>query len=199
MLKVLGRKTSGNVQKVVFFLEETGTPYTREDYGRQFGNTQTPEYLAMNPAAKVPTLVDGDTVIFESNTILRYLAATYGPELTGTTPAEKAEVEPWMDFLLAAINVGYLAAFKGAKLDPSERPPEYDGQIADLVAQMKIIDKHLDGKDFFALGKLTIADIACAPVLGRCLAFPIDRPALPALEGWFEKMSARPAFKTATA
>ncbi len=75
MLKLLGRKTSGNVQKVLFFLEETGTPFEREDYGRQFNNTQTPEYLKMNPNAKVPTLVDGDVVIWESNSILRYLAA----------------------------------------------------------------------------------------------------------------------------
>jgi glutathione S-transferase len=58
MLKVLGRKTSGNVQKVLFLLEETGTPYEREDYGRQFGNTGTAEYLAMNPTAKVPTLTE---------------------------------------------------------------------------------------------------------------------------------------------
>jgi len=75
MLKLLGRKTSGNVQKVLFMLEENGTEYVREDYGRQFENTKTPEYLGMNPTAKVPTLVDGDLVIWESNTILRYLAA----------------------------------------------------------------------------------------------------------------------------
>ena len=75
MLKLLGRKTSGNVQKVLFLLEEIGVPYAREDYGRQFQNTATPEYLALNPTSKVPTLVDGDLVVWESNTILRYLAA----------------------------------------------------------------------------------------------------------------------------
>src|SRR5215204_751796 len=101
MIRVLGRQTSGNVQKVLFMLEEVGVPYSREDYGRQFSNTQTPEYLALNPNAKVPTLVDSDTVIWESNTILRYLAAMYAPHLTGSSPAEVTEVERWMDWLLA--------------------------------------------------------------------------------------------------
>jgi glutathione S-transferase len=199
MYKLLGRQTSGNVQKVLFMLEELGAPYKREDYGRQFENTQTAEYKALNPTSKVPTLVDGDTVIWESNTILRYLAAPGGEQLNGATPAEKTEVERWMDFLLAAVNPGYLAAFKGAKLAPEEQTAEYKEQVKDLVAQLKIIDGHLAGKDFLALGKLTIADIACAPILKRCIDFKIERPSLPNLERWVAAIEARPAFKAATA
>ena len=199
MLKLLGRKTSGNVQKVLFALEEIGLDYTREDYGRQFENTRTPEYLAINPTAKVPTLVDGDLSIWESNTILRYLAATRAPELTGETPGEATRVERWMDFLLAAVNPGYLAAFKGSKLDPAERPDGFDGQVADLHAQMNIVSSHLEGRRFIALGKLTIADIALAPILGRCLNFPLGRPEMPALETWYLAVAVRPAYKAATA
>jgi glutathione S-transferase len=198
MLKVLGRKTSGNVQKVLFFLEETGTPYEREDYGRQFGNTKTDVYLAMNPTAKVPTLVDGDTVIWESNTILRYLAAKHAPAMHGESPEEKAEVERWMDFLLAAINAGYLAGFKASKLDPAERPAGLDDQLADLHAQLAILEGHIAGKAHFALGRLTLADIALAPIVGRCLNFPYERPAMPALEAWFDGISGRAAFQAAT-
>ncbi|MCB1499108.1 MAG: glutathione S-transferase family protein [Bauldia sp.] len=198
MYKLLGRQTSGNVQKVLFMLEEIGAAYEREDYGRQFENTTTAEYKALNPTSKVPTFVDGDVVIWESNTILRYLAAVAAPELTGATPAERTHVERWMDFLLAAINPGYLAAFKGSKLAPEERSPEYDAQIKDLVAQCAIIDGHLAGKVFLALDKLTIADIACAPILKRCLDFKIDRPALPNLERWASAMAMRPAFQAAT-
>ncbi|MBL8584489.1 MAG: glutathione S-transferase family protein [Rhizobiaceae bacterium] len=198
MIKLLGRATSGNVQKVLFFLEETGTPYQREDYGRQFENTGTVEYKALNPTSKVPTLVDGDTVIWESNTILRYLAATYAPQLTGATPAEKSQVERWMDFVLAAINPGYLAAFKGAKLKPEEQPADYADQIKDLVAQLKIVDGGLAGHEFLALGKLTIADIALGPILKRCVDFKIDRPALPNVERWVAALSERPAFQKAT-
>lgn len=198
MVRVLGRKTSGNVQKVLFFLEETGTAHTREDFGRLFENTKTAEYLGMNPTAKVPTVIDGSAVIWESNTILRYLAATYASALAGATPTENADIERWMDFLLAAVNVGYMTAFKGAKLDPADRPARFDAQIADLHAQMKIVSDHLEGKEFLALGKLTIADIALAPILGRCLNFPYDRPSMPGLESWFDRISAREAYKAAT-
>lgn len=199
MLKLLGRKTSGNVQKVLFMLEETGTAYAREDFGKQFENTTTAEYRSLNPTSKVPTLVDGDVTIWESNTILRYLAATGAPALTGKTPAEVTQVERWMDFLLAAVNPGYLAAFKGAKLAPAERPADFDATIKDLHAQMAIIDAHLKGRDFMALDRLTLADIALAPILGRCLNFPLDRKPMPELERWFDAIAARPAFKAATA
>lgn len=198
MLKVLGRKTSGNVQKVLFFFEETGTAYEREDYGRQFGNTKTDYYLGMNPTAKVPTLIDGDLVTWESHTILRYLAETRAPDLTGATPVERTEVERWMDFLLAAINTNYVAGFKGSKQDPADRPAELPAQMADMHAQMAIVDGHLaGGRSFLALDRLTIADIALAPIMGRCLHFPYDRPAMPALEGWFDAISARPAYRAA--
>ena len=93
MLRVLGRATSGNVQKVLFYLEETGTPYSREDYGRQFNNTGG-DYLKLNPNGKVPTVVDGDTVIWESHTILRYLASKAGKtDLYPTDLAARSQVE----------------------------------------------------------------------------------------------------------
>jgi len=81
VIRLLGRQTSGNVQKIIFCLEELRVPYGREDYGRQFGNTLTEAYRKLNPTAKVPTLIDGDLVIWESHTILRYLAAVHGPAL----------------------------------------------------------------------------------------------------------------------
>ena len=115
MIRLLGRQTSGNVQKVMFMLEEAAIPYAREDYGRQFGNTQTAEYLTLNPNAKVPTLVDGDVVIWESHTILRFLAASHAPGLTGATAAERTAVERWMDWLLASVNGLYLTMFKEAE------------------------------------------------------------------------------------
>ncbi|MBW3098272.1 glutathione S-transferase family protein [Pseudohoeflea coraliihabitans] len=197
MYKLLGRQTSGNVQKVLFMLEQTGASYSREDYGRQFENTATAEYKAMNPTSKVPTLVDGEKVIWESNTILRYLADKDGPQLTGASAAEKTEVERWMDFQLAAINPGYMAAFKGGKLAPEERAPEYEGMVKDLVNQLKIVDGHLKGRDFLALGKLTIADICLAPIVKRCLRFKIDRPELVELERWMNAIDSEAAFQRA--
>src|SRR3989442_14779516 len=104
MIRLMGRQTSGNVQKVIFCLEEIGVPYVREDYGRQFGNTTTDAYRKLNPNAKVPTLIDGDLVVWESHTIVRYLAAGHAPHLLGGTAAERTMAERWMDWLLGAVN-----------------------------------------------------------------------------------------------
>ena len=198
MIRLLGRSTSGNVQKVIFLLEELGLKYIREDYGRQFNNTNTDAYRKMNPTMKVPTLVDGDMVTWESNTILRYLAALHGPQLTGATPAEKTQVERWMDWMLAALNAPYLAVFKDAKKPAAERSADFAAQSTDLVAQLKILDGHIAGKTWFALDRLTLADIALAPVVKRCLEFPIERPELPELMRWMKAIEARPAFAVAT-
>jgi glutathione S-transferase len=197
MITLLGRQTSGNVQKVIFCLEELGVPYIREDYGRQFGNTLTDEYRKLNPNAKVPTLIDGDLVIWESHTILRYLAAVHGPTLTGATPAERSLVERWMDWLLGALNTPYVAVFKDAKKAPAERASDFAAQSADLVAQLKILDGHLAGRDWFALDRFTIADVALGTIVKRCLEFPIERAAFSELKRWQAPIDARPAFAVA--
>ncbi|HET7252370.1 MAG: glutathione S-transferase family protein [Xanthobacteraceae bacterium] len=197
MIRLLGRQTSGNVQKVIFCLEELGLSYTREDYGRQFGNTLTDAYRKLNPNAKVPTMIDGDLVIWESHTILRYLAAVHGPMLTGATPAERTMVERWMDWLLGALNTPYVAVFKDAKKAPAERAADFGAQAADLVAQLKILDGHIAGRNWFALDRFTIADIALGSIVKRCLEFPIERPAYPELTRWQAAIDARPAFAVA--
>jgi glutathione S-transferase len=103
MLKVMGRATSGNVQKVLWLLEELPRDYVREDYGRQFGNTADAAYLSLNPNGKVPTLVDGDLVIWESNTILRYVCNRSGSDLYPEEPAARSHVERWMDWQLSVL------------------------------------------------------------------------------------------------
>jgi glutathione S-transferase len=198
MIRILGRQTSGNVQKVLFLLEEIGLPYVREDYGRQFNNTNTDAYRAMNPNMKVPTLVDGDVVAWESHTILRYLAALHKPELAGASPAEKTYVERWMDWGLAALNAPYLAVFKEAKKPENERGADFPAQAAELVAQLKILDGAIAGKNWFALDRVTLADISLAPVVKRCLEFPIERPPLADIGKWVKTIEARSAFAVAT-
>ncbi|MFZ1092847.1 MAG: glutathione S-transferase N-terminal domain-containing protein [Xanthobacteraceae bacterium] len=198
MIRLLGRQTSGNVQKVIFCLEEIRLPYVREDYGRQFGNTSTGEYRKLNPNAKVPTLIDGDLVIWESHTILRYLAAVHAPALTGATPGERTLVERWMDWLLASLNTPYVAVFKDAKKPAPERAPDFPAQVADLVAQLGILNAHLAGRKWFALDRLTLVDIALASIVKRCLEFPIERPAFADVERWQTELDSRPAFAVAT-
>jgi glutathione S-transferase len=198
MLSVLGRQTSGNVQKVLFLLEEIGLPYKREDYGRQFNNTNTEAFRALNPNMNVPTLVDGDVSSWESHTILRYIAALHRPELAGSTPAEKTQVERWMDWGLGSLNSPYLAVFRDAKKPEAERASDFTAQANDLVAQLQILDGHIKGKTWIALDQLTLADISLASVVKRCLEFPITRPPLDELMRWMKAIEARPAFAIAT-
>ncbi len=198
MLRVLGRATSGNVQKVLFLLEEMKLPYTREDYGRQFNNTQDEAYLKLNPNGKVPTLVDGDNVIWESNTILRYLCNKQkNADLYPADPAARSQVERWMDWMLASLNPPYLGIFKEAKKAPGERAASWDADAKELKTQLEILDRGIAGSPWAAGGAFTLADIALAPVVHRCLDFPVDLPALPKLRAWRDKVVQRPAFRKA--
>ncbi len=199
MLRLLGRKTSGNVQKVLFFLEETGTPYAREDYGRQFNNTQTPEYLKLNPNAKVPTLIDGDLAIWESNTILRYLAAKVGSPLYPAAPGARTDVERWMDWQLATLNPVYLALFQGAKLPPAERAPDFPAQVKAMGDALTILDGQLARSAWIAGSGITLADVCLGPIVYRCLRFGVELPALANVKRWDAAVSGRDAFKRATA
>ena len=199
MLRLLGRNTSGNVQKVIFLLEELGTPYSREDYGRQFNNTQDAAYLKLNPNGKVPTLVDGDTVIWESNTILRYLAGKHKKEtLYPSDPAARTQVERWMDWLLASVNYQYVQVFKDSKKAANERSATFEADAKELAAQLSILDGAMAGKAWIAGKDFTLADVALGPIMHRCLDFPIALPALGNLKAWREKLRERPAFKKAT-
>jgi glutathione S-transferase len=199
MLRVLGRATSGNVQKVLFYLEETGTLYGREDYGRQFNNTGG-DYLKLNPNGKVPTVVDGDTVVWESHTILRYLASKGGKtDLYPTDAAARTHVERWMDWLLASINYQYVQVFKDSKKAENERAATFAADAKELGAQLEILDKAMAGRGFIAGDKLTLADIAMGPIVHRCLDFPIQLPALANLRAWRDRLKEKASFKKATA
>ena len=196
-MKLLGRKTSGNVQKVIWLLEELKMPYEREDFGRQFNNTQTPEYLAMNPNAKVPTLVDGTLVLWESNTILRYLAAKTKSALYPHDLTKRSHIERWMDWQLASLNNPYLAMFREAKLEPAKRSADFAAQQKDLGAQLSILDKTM-GK-WVAGDEMSIADICLGPIVYRCLRFGVELPSLPNVKRWDAAISSRDPFKKATA
>ncbi len=198
MIRLLGRATSGNVQKVIFLLEEMGLPYQREDYGRQFNNTGG-DYLKLNPTGKVPTLIDDKTVIWESNTILRYLAGKTMSPLYPTGPARRSEVERWMDWLLATLNPPYVGLFREAKKAPAERAASWAADVTDMATQLQLLDNHLAKQPYLAGDAFSVADIALAPIVARCLDFPIDLPTLPHLKAWRERIASRPAFKKATA
>ena len=197
MLRVLGRGTSGNVHKVIWLLEELKSPYNREDYGRQFNNTQTEAYLSLNPNGKVPTLVDGDVVVWESNTILRYLCSKLagGAALYPTEPAARSQVERWMDWQLASLNAPYLGVFRESKKKEEERAAGFGADVKDLSAQLEILEKGTAGRPWLAGASFSIADICLGPIIDRALAFPVTLPAIPGLRAWRDKLMARDAYK----
>lgn len=197
MLKVLGRGTSGNVQKVIWLLEELGSPYNREDYGRQFNNTQTEAYLGLNPCGKVPTLVDGDVVVWESNTILRYLCSKLagGAALYPSDPAARSQVERWMDWQLASLNAPYLGVFKESKKKEEERAAGFGADVKELSAQLEILEKGTAGRPWLAGANFSIADICLGPIIDRALAFPVTLPAIPGVRAWRDKLVARDAYR----
>ncbi len=125
MLKIWGRATSSNVQKVLWCCGELDIPFERVDLGGPFGGNQDPEYLALNPNGLVPTVKDGDLVLWESNTICRYLATTHrGERLYPAAPAARALVERWMDWQLANVGPPMSALLVGLiRSRPEERDP----------------------------------------------------------------------------
>jgi glutathione S-transferase len=201
-MRLLGRATSGNVQKVVFLLEELGVPYAREDYGRQFGNTADVAYLALNPNGKVPTLVDGVVTVWESNTILRYIAnqaGAKGAALYPADPAQRSQVERWMDWQLASLGNPYMGLFREAKKPEAERAATWAADAKDLAAQLAILDGAMGKHPWVAGSAMSLADIALAPIVHRCLGFPVELPALASLRSWHQRVSGRAAFKKAAA
>jgi len=195
MLRLLGRKTSGNVQKVLWLLEELALEYSREDYGRQFGNTADAAYLSLNPTGKVPTLLDGDGVIWESNTILRYLCLKAESDLLPAAPLARAKAELWMDWLLASLYAPYLAVFRESKKSQEERSSELARLGEALGAELRLLDHHLADRQWLAGDNMTVAEFALGPVVHRCLNFPVKLPALENLGRWHGTMAERPAFQ----
>ncbi|HVJ40731.1 MAG TPA: glutathione S-transferase family protein [Dongiaceae bacterium] len=199
MLRILGRATSGNVQKVIWLLEELGIAYQREDYGRQFNNTQDAAYLNLNPNGKVPTLVDGDVVIWESNTILRYLGNKAGKtEFYPADPVDRSKVERWMDWQLGSLNNPYLGIFKEAKKPAAERAASWATDSKELVAQLEILEKALTTQPWLGGKSISLAEFCLGPIVRRCLDFPLDLPALPKLGDWRDRLLSRPAFVKVT-
>ena len=197
MLKIKGRTTSSNVMKVLWMLDEIGLAYEREDIGGPFGRNKDPEYLALNPNGLIPTAVDGDLVLWESNTILRWLGAVHSAgTLWPTDPVARARGEMWMDWQLTVLNGLMVNVFH-----PLVRLAEADRDPAAVAAAVKkwgeawaILDDHLSRNDFVGGATFTVADIPIGPLAYRWYELPIERPALKNLQRWYDAMRARPAF-----
>jgi glutathione S-transferase len=198
MLKIWGRATSSNVQKVLWCCAELDLEFERVDVGGPFGGNRDPEYLAMNPNGLVPTVKDGDLVMWESNTICRYLATTRnGEHLYPRDPAARTHVERWMDWQLAVIGapMGQLL-FGLVRSTPETRDPAAIERARQRAAgAWTIIDDELKNRTYLAGDHLSLAEIVLGTQIYRWFAFPIERPELPNLRAWYVRMHQRPGFK----
>lgn len=212
MLKILGKASSINVRKVLWACAEMDVPYAREDWGAGFRSTDDPAFAALNPNRLVPVVVDGDFVLWESNTILRYLAAKHDRfDLLPRADAQhaplsqiqaRARVEQWIDWQATEFNTAWRYAF----LALARRAPGFDdaAQIAaslkSWAAMLAIIDGQLQKTGgHIAAREFTLADIPVGLGVHRWMMTPIEsaghaRPDFPRVSAYYDRLTARDGF-----
>jgi glutathione S-transferase len=200
VLIVWGRASSTNVQKVLWACDELDLPFTRVDLGGAFGGTRDAAYLAKNPNGLIPTLEDGDFVLWESHAILRYLAA--GDARHRLLPEDldrrqRANIDRWMDWQLLTLGLTLRTLFMllGRPADKEAPPTEIEAARQNAAALFSILNDHLASSAFVGGEGFTLADIPIGISVHRWVSLPIPRPALPALEAWYERITIRPGFQ----
>lgn len=199
MLKIWGRNTSSNVQKVMWALGELGQPCERIDAGGAFGKTKDATYLAMNPNSLVPTLVEEDGFqLWESNSIVRYLAAKY--QSRGLEPADlrtRASAQKWMDWQLSVMAPAITPVFWNLfRVAPDKRDHALiAAQTVKTIAAAKIMDAQLGVTRYLASDEFSYGDIPLGVMIYRYMQIISDRPATPNLDRWYAEISSRQGFK----
>jgi len=197
MIKVLGRNNSSNVQKVLWALEEMAVDYEREDYGGPFDNTKDDAYRSLNPNSVVPTIIDDDFVLWESNACVRYLASKFGTgSLCPSDPQIRAAADRWMDWQQTTVAGPITPVFWGLIRLPEE---QRDAQLIarsrdDLETVLGILDQHLKDRQYVAGDEFTMGDIPVGIMVYRWFNLDIKRAPLSALEAWYKRLLAREAF-----
>jgi glutathione S-transferase len=199
MIKIWGRKTSSNVQKVMWAIGELGLPHERIDVGGAFGKNREPAYLAMNPNGLVPTLEEEDGfLLWESNSIVRYLAAKY--KSTTLEPADlrmRAHASKWMDWQLAVAGPAIFECFWGLIRTPPEKRNHaaIEESKKKTTAVMDMLDKQLERTKYLAGDGFSYGDIPVGIIAYRYRQLVPDRPPLPNFERWYAALAERKAFK----
>ena len=199
VLTIYGRTNSVNVQKVLWCLEELAVPYTRIDAGLEHGKNTEPWYLKLNPNGKVPLLTDGSFTLWESNTIVRYLAGKHG--LGTLCPAAleaRALAERWMDWQLSTLVYPVSIVFQNLIRRPTgERDAAAIERFTpEANRAMLLLDEHLKVTRYVAGDVFTMGDIPVGATAHRWLEIPgVDRPELTAVRAWRARLAERPGFR----
>jgi glutathione S-transferase len=198
MLKIYGRNTSSNVQKAMWAVGELNLKHERFDVGGAFGKNKEPDYLAMNPNGLVPTLVEGDFILWESNAIVRYLARAYGAgTLEPSDPKQIALANQWMDWQLSVVGPAIFHAFWGLIRTPAEKRDmaAISESQRKTTEAMKILDAQLARTAYVAGERFSMGDIPVGVMAYRFRQLCPERPNMPHLERWYAQIEKRPAFR----
>lgn len=202
MLKIWGRLNSINVQKVVWCVDELGIPYERIEAGRQFGVVNTPEFLAMNPNGLVPLIDDGGFVLWESNAIVRYLAARHGAgTLDPRDPQAHADADRWMDWQAVAFNPPIGQTFTQLIRTPAAERSAAVIESARQLAETRLamLDAHLATHTYVGGDAFSMADIPLGLSVHRWLALPVQRETRPHIARWYALLRERKGAQQAMA
>ncbi|MGE8350494.1 MAG: glutathione S-transferase family protein [Pseudomonas protegens] len=196
--RILGKASSINVRKVLWTCEELSLSYQQEDWGGGFQSTHSPEFLALNPNAQVPVLIDDAGALWESNSICRYLANLHPDSgLLPIAPRARALVEQWMDWQATELNPAWSYAFMGlVRQHPDCQDSRRIG--ASLLAwngKMAILERQLESTGDYVLGEdFSLADIVLGLSVNRWKMTPMEHPDFPAVAAYYERLSLRPGF-----
>jgi glutathione S-transferase len=198
MLKVWGRRSAFNVQKAMWAIGEVGVAHEHVNAGGDAGGLDDPAFRAMNPHGRIPVIDDDGLIVWESNSVVRYLAAKYAAgTLWSADPAERSHQERWMDWGLATCQRDFLDLFWGWFRQPPEKQDA--AYVADKVARCeanyRLLDAHLADRPYLAGDHFTVADIPAGTTLFRYLTMGMEVPAVPNLRAWYERLAARPAYQ----
>ena len=198
-LTVWGRKTSSNVQALMWCIGELGLDCERHEVGHVHGGNDTPQFLAMNPNGTVPVLQDGtDEPLWETGAILRYLAARYGSDsFWPADPSRRAQVDKWAEWAKINVTLSFTGPvfWRVVRTAPSQRDPDAIAEaMAKLERLLAIAEAQLTRHDYLAGDDFTLADIQFGHVLYRYFDIDIARPDLPALKRYYLALTQRPAF-----
>ncbi len=202
MLKIWGRTNSINVQKVMWTVAELGLPHERIDAGLAHGVVNESWYRAMNPNGRVPTIDDDGLILWESNTVARYLAARYPATHTGAAlmPADlqvRADAERWMDWATTTMGPVMTPLFWGIIRTPAEKrdATAIESLRLEMEGVMRILDARLATRAYVAGDSLTVGDIPVGCFTYRWYALPIEHGEHPHLARWYHALTERPAFR----
>jgi len=200
MLQVLGKRQSINVRKVLWTCDEIGVPYEHEEWGAGTRPTSAPEFLSLNPKALVPVLIDGPSIITESNTIARYLAGKHDrTDLLPVEPLARAQVEEMMDWQATELNGSWRVAFQAIvrKNQIAGTAEQVAASLVEWARMMRLLERRLADGRLHVCGKpFTLADIVIGLSVNRWFQTPIERPELPSVRAYFDRLSQWPAAHT---